>query len=939
MRNKIMQRGLAIALSAAMLFTGIHSPVTTVKAAETETAVFTGTFESGEKDGLTDEWSVKSSGNGVTNKIEAVKNGVTNKTKAWSIWSESAQTVTFSKTVANLQPGDYKASVEIVGASITSGKISIYEGTTEKGSRSMTSFGSWPSGGNDEWATTVTDKTAVAGTSVTIKIEMVLADGGWFWMDNVTLKKVTQEADVSDDTKKEAKKTELKNLLDECKALDLSKYKRAGRALLKMQIASAEEVYADSAKTLQELEAAVTDLKKAKDALVDVNIADAAVNVEKVEGLSNEFIRGVDISTYVSLMDSGATFKDWEGNTLATGKPFFDLLKDAGVNYVRIRIWNDPYADAEKKQGYGAGNCDVDKAAKMGKWATDAGMKVLLDFHYSDFWADPGRQLVPKAWAGLTINEKAEELEAYTEESLNTILNAGVDVGMVQVGNETSGKFCGESNWTNMSKLFAAGCRAIRSVSTERNKKILIAIHFSNPEKTSTIKGYAKSLSDNNIDYDVFASSYYPFWHGTLQNLTSVLSDISNTYNKKVIVAETSWAYTMNDGDGQNNVVRVGAQWQDLTPYEISPQGQAKEIRDVIEAVNNVGDAGLGIFYWEPAWIPVNEYDASAANAAEILAKNKAAWEQYGSGWASHCSIDYDPDNISESTYGGSEWDNQALFDFAGNPLPSLNAFKYVYTGAAIPPTLESYKITYELNGGTNNAANPAKYTLADEVVFKAPIRTGYSFKGWYSDSGFTKAFAEIPEMTTGDLTLYAKWEKNAPTNNGTTSYKITYKLNNGINHKSNPATYSTKNVTLKNPTRKNYTFGGWYTDSKFNSKSKITTIKAATKKDITIYAKWDKVSVKKASVKSVKNNAKKKAAVTINKVSGAKGYRVQYSTDKKFKKGVKTTKPVAKTSVTLSGLKKGKTYYVRACAYKVDSKNSKIFGPYGASKKVKIKK
>lgn len=931
MRNKIMQRGLAIALSAAMLFTGIHSPVTTVKAAETETEVFTGTFESGDKDGLTDEWSVKSSGNGVTNKIEAVKNGVTNKTKAWSIWSESAQTVTFSKTVADLQPGDYKASVEIVGESITSGKISLYEGTTEKGSKSMTSFGSWPKGGSDEWATTVTDKTAVAGTSVTIKIEMVLADGGWFWMDNVTLKKVTQEADVSDETKKEAKRTELKELIDEYKDLDLSKYKRAGRALLQMQIASAEEVYADTAKTYEELEAAVTDLKKAKDALVDINAADAEVNVEKVEGLSKDFIRGVDISTYASLMDSGATFKDWEGNTLATGKPFFDLLKDAGVNYVRIRIWNDPYADAEKTQGYGAGNCDVDKAIKMGKWATDAGMQVLLDFHYSDFWADPDWQLVPKAWTGLTIDKKAEALEAYTEESVEKILEAGVDVGMIQVGNETSGSFCGEKNWTNMSKLFSAGCRAIRSVSAEKEKNILIAIHFSNPEKTSNLKGYAQKLKDNNIDYDVFASSYYPFWHGTPENLTSVLSYISKTYNKQVIVPETSWAYTMNDGDGQNNVVRVGAQWQDLTPYEISVQGQANEVRDVIEAVSKVGEAALGIFYWEPAWIPVNAYDASADNAAEVLAANKKAWETYGSGWASHSSISY-LGKVKESNYGGSEWDNQALFDFEGNPLPSLNVFKYVYTGAAMPPSLDSYKITYQLNGGTNNAANPVKYTLADEVIFKAPTRTGYTFEGWYSDSACTKAFAEIPEMTTGDLTLYAKWKANAPS-----VYKITYKLNGGTNHKSNPATYSTKNITLKNPTRKNYTFGGWYTDSKF--KSKITTINAATKKDITIYAKWNKVSVKKASVKKVVNNSKKKAKVTITKVSGAKGYRVQYSTDKKFKKGVKTTKAATKTTVTLSGLKKGKTYYVRACAYKLDSQNSKIFGPYGASKKVKIKK
>lgn len=742
--------------------------------------------------------------------------------------------------------------------------------------------------------------------------------------------KAAQEADVSDDAQKEAERAKLQQLIDNCKALNLADYKRAGRALLKLQLASAEEVYADTTKSLTELEEAVTELQKAKDALIDVNMADGTVNVKKVEGIGSDFIRGVDISTYASLMDSGVVFKDWDGNPVPAGTPFFKLLKDSGVNYVRIRIWNNPY-DAEG-HGYGAGNCDVEKAVKMGKWATDAGMKVLLDFHYSDFWADPGRQLVPKAWAGLTIDQKAEALEKYTKESLNTILDNGVDVGMIQVGNETSGKFCGETNWSNMSKLFAAGSKAIRSVSAERNKNILIAIHFSNPEKTATMKGYAKSLSDNNIDYDVFASSYYPFWHGTLANLTSVLGDIATTYNKKVIVAETSWAYTLNDGDGQNNVVREGAQWQDLTAYDISAQGQADEVRNVIEAVKNVGDAGLGIFYWEPAWIPVNVYDAAAENAAEVLAANRQAWETYGSGWASHSSIAYDPENISESTYGGSEWDNQALFDFEGYPLPSLNVFKYVETGAAVPPSLESYNITYQLNGGTNHASNPAKYTLADEVAFKAPARAGYTFEGWYADSSFTKAFPEIPEMTTGDLTLYAKWKVNPPS-----VYKIIYKLNGGTNHKSNPATYSNKQVTLKNPVKKNYTFGGWYLDSKF--KTKVTSISPAGKKDITLYAKWNKVSVKKAAVKKAVNSSKKKIKITINKVTGAKGYRVQYSTDKKFKKNVKTVKPTTKTSVTLSNLKKGKTYYIRVCAYKLDSGNNKIYGKYGASKKVKVTK
>lgn len=169
-----------------------------------------------------------------------------------------------------------------------------------------------------------------------------------------------------------------------------------------------------------------------------------------------------------------------------------------------------------------------------------------------------------------------------------------------------------------------------------------------------------------------------------------------------------------------------------------------------------------------------------------------------------------------------------------------------------------------------------------------------------------------------------------------TVPYKITYSLDGGTNAAGNPVSYYNQTISLKNPTKKNFEFAGWYTDSAL--KQKITGITQANKSDLTLYAKWSKVSVKKASLKSVKNNAKKKAKVTIKKVSGAKGYRVQYSTNKKFKKGTKT-KTTTKTSLTLSGLKKGKTYYVRVCAYKLDSANNKVYGKYSAAKKVKIKK
>ena len=169
-----------------------------------------------------------------------------------------------------------------------------------------------------------------------------------------------------------------------------------------------------------------------------------------------------------------------------------------------------------------------------------------------------------------------------------------------------------------------------------------------------------------------------------------------------------------------------------------------------------------------------------------------------------------------------------------------------------------------------------------------------------------------------------------------TVPYKITYKLNKGKNNASNPSTYYGKKVTLKNPSRKGYAFAGWYTDAKF--KKKITSISSSAKSDYILYAKWTKVKVAKASLTSAKNSKSKQILLKYKKVSGAKGYEISYSTDKKFKKVV-TKKNTAKTSYTISKLKKGKIYYVRIRAYKMDSMGKKVYGKYSSMKKVKVSK
>lgn len=330
----------------------------------------------------------------------------------------------------------------------------------------------------------------------------------------------------------------------------------------------------------------------------------AAVSVKAIQGLSDDFIGGMDVSSMLSLEESGVTFKNANDEV----EDLFTLLKESGVNYVRLRVWNDPFtADG---QGYGGGNVNADRALTMAKRATAAGLKVLVDFHYSDFWADPSKQQVPKAWESFEgdADKTADAIYDYTKQTLTTFKQAGVDVGMVQVGNETTAKIAGISGWDGMSKVFSAGSKAIREVLPEAK----VVIHFTNPEKAGTYATYAKQLSNHNVDYDVFASSYYPFWHGTTENLTSVLKNVASTYKKDVMVAETSWAYTLDDGDDDSNTVPSKVTADNLKKYDISPQGQADEIRAVAEAVNNIGDNdgdgendGLGVFYWELAWVPV----------------------------------------------------------------------------------------------------------------------------------------------------------------------------------------------------------------------------------------------------------------------------------------------------------------------------------------------
>ena len=647
-------------------------------------------------------WSVDSS---ATSKADTGAGN--NTTTVWNYYSATAQNLTAATTVTASDAGNYKASFLTAGENVT-GTISLTAGD-RKVSADLTA------GGWDVYTPAETDALTVeAGTKLIITISLDIAAGGYLKIDDIL---VTKASDAEIQAAKIAKAEELQSLITEYKALKETDYTADSWKDLKEALTEGENFLQAlngdyTSTTVTEIEEKITNLKKAKDELKSAAVVKAGINVEKVNGLTSDFIGGVDISSYRALKDSGVKYYDFEGNELDDAG-FFKLLKDSGINYVRIRVWNNPY-DASGN-GYGGGNNDLLKAVDMGKLATEAGMRVLIDFHYSDFWADPAKQKAPKAWADMTIEQKTAAVKDYTMNSLNTLLDAGVDVGMVQVGNETNNGIAGESGLenANTTAIFRAGCEAIQQVEQERSRVIKAVVHFANPEKQNYMT-YADELAKAGVEYDVFASSYYPYWHGTLDNLKNQLNAITEKYGKEVMVAETSWATGLEDSDGHANTVREGNNDAGMD-YDFSIYGQAKELREVINAVAEM-DKGIGVFYWEPAWIPVKVYDENAENAANVLTENKAAWEKYGSGWAASYAKEYDAEDAGK-WYGGSAIDNQALFDASGHPLETLKIFSYVKTGAETAKKISTVKnadaIEIEL-GSTFTLPETVKVTYSD---------------------------------------------------------------------------------------------------------------------------------------------------------------------------------------------------------------------------------
>ena len=365
----------------------------------------------------------------------------------------------------------------------------------------------------------------------------------------------------------------------------------------------------------------------------------------------NDFIKGMDLSTLDEVKRCGGEFFDQgvKGDAM-------EILKSYGMNLLRLRLWNDPYDD--NGNSFGAGTCDLPVVIRLAKQAKELSIDWCLDLHYSDFWTDPGKQRVPRAWKNLDAEGLTKAVYEFTKETLMTLEKEGVEPSVVAVGNEiTNGMLWPlgmKPNWDNLTAFINAGIRAVR----EYNKSIPIMIHLDNGGNNEMYRDWFDNyFSHGGLDFEYIGLSYYPFWHGSFDDLRYNMNDMAKRYKKDMIVAEVSTGFTLDDYkeyekllDDERKGMATKPELAAKVPYPMSPEGQSDFMKDLMELISNVEDGrGKGFIYWEPAWIPVPSSE-----------------------WASKEAIIY----MQEKGPGGNEWANQALFDYDGNALPALKTIK-----------------------------------------------------------------------------------------------------------------------------------------------------------------------------------------------------------------------------------------------------------------------
>jgi len=370
----------------------------------------------------------------------------------------------------------------------------------------------------------------------------------------------------------------------------------------------------------------------------DTPPANLTIKVDSIDNIKPDFIKGADVSMLNEIEKNGGKFYDTDGKQ----KDCLEILKNKGVNYIRLRLWNNPVFTKEMienrkltnvKPGdpVGGGNCDLAMVKKISKRAKALGMKVLLDFHYSDFWADPGNQMTPDAWKKMDAKKMSAAIYDYTKSVLTELKNENIAPEIVQIGNEVKNGICWKvghfpSEKKTFFDLLKNASKAVRDVLPETK----VMVHLPDGGNNLDSRYF---LDYCFISYDIIGLSYYPFWDKPVDSLIQNLNDLAVRYKKQVIVVETAYAYTLENGDKHDNLFSESGQGRG--GYKATVQGQALCMRDIMAAVAQVPkERGLGVFYWEPEWIPVE-----------------------GAGWI---------------TGQGNAWDNMAWWDKNGKPLDSI---------------------------------------------------------------------------------------------------------------------------------------------------------------------------------------------------------------------------------------------------------------------------
>jgi arabinogalactan endo-1,4-beta-galactosidase len=347
-------------------------------------------------------------------------------------------------------------------------------------------------------------------------------------------------------------------------------------------------------------------------------------DIELVPGQAALSILGADISSLKKSEDQGGIYKDASGTPMDA----LQVLKDNGLNYARMRVWVDPADGYHNKE----------RILEMAVRLKQLGIKLLVDFHYSDNWADPGKQIKPPAWEEYDFEQLKQAVYDHTFDVCSSLVAQGTPPDMVQVGNEINagmlwpdGHTYDPPNWDNLAQLLIAGHDAVKACSPETQ----VMLHIAEGGDNELARWWFDSITHREVPFDVIGISYYSYWHGSLAELQYNLNDISARYDKDVIVVETAYAFTDQDSD---NFTNIADQTLVVPHYPYTPEGQRDMLRNVMSVVRAVDNGrGLGVFYWDATWIAVE-----------------------GNGW----------DNTNPAE--GNAWENQALFDFDGKVLPAL---------------------------------------------------------------------------------------------------------------------------------------------------------------------------------------------------------------------------------------------------------------------------